>query len=191
MHQETNWEYLASVLEEAMNSSRTPRPEDLPSDEESVGALLTKYRERLREICEHWAFTGNWKMMMPIEAWFLAFRLDHGWMLALRLRRRTASGEPIYTHLELSCLPCDAGGGTQSVSVRGFRQAADFGKCGNIDQQAYDEQPRIAFEAEQNAPAEHSANNHISERCQNKFHRASLTRFRFCARESKTGEHPR
>jgi len=97
----TTWEELGHELDEHVHSGRIARPDDLPVDIDSLRVLLATHRERLDDICNHWALTGEWMMMMPVEEWFLEFRLIHGLMLALRLARKTATGKT----LEVPCRP--------------------------------------------------------------------------------------
>jgi len=86
---------LAEVLQQTVASGRRSRPEDLPVDADGLRALVSRQRERLDDICGHWALTGEWKMMMPFEEWLLQFRLIHGWKLALVLTRKTATGSTL------------------------------------------------------------------------------------------------
>jgi hypothetical protein len=91
----TTWNELATELESQVKAGRTARPDDLPVDADSLRVLLSRHRERLDDICDHWAMTGEWPLIMPFEEWFLKFRLIHGLILALRLTRKTATGDTL------------------------------------------------------------------------------------------------
>jgi hypothetical protein len=95
MIEPTTWSEIAEDIRRAAQSGRMSRPADLPSHADNLSALLSRHQRRLDDICEHWALTGEWMMMTPAEDWFLKFRLIHGWGLALRLTRKTASGETV------------------------------------------------------------------------------------------------
>ena len=93
----TTWSELAAELGGHIQTGRKSRPDDLPVDTGSLRTLVARHRERLDIICDHWALSGEWMMMTPAEEWFLMFRMIHGQILALRLTRKTATGQDIET----------------------------------------------------------------------------------------------
>jgi hypothetical protein len=89
------WESLAQALEKEVKAERPLTPENLPKDKDGLLCALSQNQARLDEICEAWALTGKWPLMLPVEAWLLQFRLIHGWGLALRLTRKHAHGQTL------------------------------------------------------------------------------------------------
>ena len=84
------WEELAGQIYAEATREKICMPADLPSEPAALLQKLATHTSRVQDVCEHWALTGTWPLMLPVEWWLIQFRLWHGWRLALRLSRPDA-----------------------------------------------------------------------------------------------------
>jgi|ERR1035437_8219005 hypothetical protein len=92
-----DWNELAALLYREADRAEVELPKQLPGPRAELIQFLIHHEKRVDDLCELWALTGNWPLMLPVEWWLIQFRLWHGWELAIRLARKNANLETLPT----------------------------------------------------------------------------------------------